>query len=342
MTGLYRIVAVSAVWATAVLLALYLRQRRRWLSQQQQHQGSLRPYQPPAGLGFHQRAVLQHVVLPAAITVTWADIAGLDDLISVIKRQVIYPMRSTVARGDPLMMPPKGVLLHGPPGCGKTMVAKAIAKDINAVFINFDVSSIKDKFVGETEKMTAALFSTANRLQPSVIFVDEADIFLGTRRDTEHGTDVTMKAQFLTLWDGLTTDPSARVLVLAATNRRLAIDAAILRRLPVQLEFPLPDLEQRLEILKVTLQHTQLATDVDLLLLASRCEGFSGSDLYELCRYAAITRLVRQAEGRSGSSASPLSERDSLGPLSMEDFLEALTNARDMGENNNPPSHMYM
>lgn len=325
-----------------VLLILYLCRRRRWVSQQQQQQGSLRPYRPPAGLGFHQRAVLQHVVLPTAISVTWADIAGLDDLIGVINRHVIYPMRSTVRRGDPLVMPPKGVLLYGPPGCGKTMVAKAIAKEINAVFINFDVSSIKNKFVGETEKMTSALFSTANRLQPSIIFVDEADIFLGTRRDTEYGTDVTMKAQFLTLWDGLTTDPTARVLVLAATNRHLAIDSAILRRLPVQLEFPLPNLEQRLEILKVTLRHTHLAPDVDLLLLAERSEGFSGSDLYELCRYAAITRLVRQAEGHSGSSASPLSERDSLGPLSMEDFLEALTNARDIGDNNNPPSHMYM
>lgn len=298
--------------------------------------------QDSGDIGYHQKAVLQHVVPPAAITVTWQDVAGLEDLVTLIRRQVIYPMRSTLTHRDPLTLPPKGVLLHGPPGCGKTMVAKAIAKDINAVFINFDVSSIKNKFVGETEKMTAALFSTAHRLQPSIIFVDEADAFLSTRREMDFGTEVTMKAQFLTLWDGLTTDATARVLVLAATNRRDAMDPAILRRLPVQFEFPFPDKEQRLKILTVTLRHSQLAMDVDLEYLAERCEGFSGSDLYELCRYAAITRLVRQAEGCSCSSSCSQNERESLGPLTMADFLDALNNARDMGEDKKPPSHLYM
>ena len=301
------------------------------------------PFQLPGGVGLHQRAVLQHVVPPAAIIITWEDVAGLDDLVALIRRQVIYPMRSTLDKRDPLTLPPKGVLLHGPPGCGKTMIAKAIAKDINAVFINFDVSSIKNKFVGETEKMTAALFSTAHRLQPAVIFVDEIDAFLGTRRDMDFGTEVTMKAQFLTLWDGLTTDVTARVLVLGATNRREAIDPAILRRLPVQFEFPFPDRSQRRKILAVTLRQSEIGPDVDLDLLAEKCEGFSGSDLYELCRYAAITRLVRQAEGCSCSN-SYCSARgnESLGPLTMEDFLDAFRNARDMGEDRNPPSNLYM
>ncbi|MPC53742.1 ATPase family AAA domain-containing protein 1 [Portunus trituberculatus] len=301
------------------------------------------PFQLPGGMGLHQRAVLQHVVPPAAIIVTWEDVAGLDHLVALIRRQVIYPMRSTLTKRDPLTLPPKGVLLHGPPGCGKTMIAKAIAKDINAVFINFDVSSIKNKFVGETEKMTAALFSTAHRLQPAVIFVDEIDAFLGTRREMDFGTEVTMKAQFLTLWDGLTTDITARVLVLGATNRREAIDPAILRRLPVQFEFPFPDRNQRRKILSVTLRQSQLGPDVDLDILAEKCEGFSGSDLYELCRYAAITRLVRHAEGCSCSNSyCSARENESLGPLTMEDFLDAFNNARDMGEDRNPPSNLYM
>lgn len=333
----------GVVVASLAFLAWYFYKKRRSVTEMDDVPPPTHPFQAPGGVGLHQRAVLQHVVPPGAINVTWEDVAGLDDLTALIRRQVIYPMRSTLTRRDPLTLPPKGVLLHGPPGCGKTMLAKVIAKDINAVFINFDVSSIKNKFVGETEKMTAALFSTANRLQPSVIFVDEVDAFLGTRREMDFGTEVTMKAQFLTLWDGLTTDTSARVLVLAATNRRDAIDPAILRRLPVQFEFPFPDLNQRRKILSVTLRQSELGPDVDLDVLAEKCEGFSGSDLYELCRYAAITRLVRQAEDCSCSNSyCTAKENDSLGPLTMADFLDAFNNARDMGEPKDPPSHLYM
>lgn len=327
-----------AAAAAVMLVAWYLCRRMRQVTQLEDPPS---PFRHHAGAGVHQRAVLQHVVPPAAISVTWADVAGLDDLVKSIKRQVIFPMRSTLSQLDPLMRPPRGVLLYGPPGCGKTMVAKAIAKDVNAIFLNFDVSSIKNKFVGETEKMTAALFSTAHRLQPCVIFVDEADAFLGTRGDADCGTDMNMKAQFLTLWDGLTTDSTARILILAATNRRDAIDTAILRRLPLQFELPLPSLDQRLDILRVTLQHTPLASDVDLLLIAVRSEGFSGSDLYELCRYAAITRFVREAEGASPSSTTFIGQY-TVGPLTMNDFLNAFANARDIGEKDKPPSHIYL
>ncbi|KAF2359578.1 ATPase AAA-type core [Trinorchestia longiramus] len=141
-------------------------------------------------------------------------------------------------------MPPKGILLHGPPGCGKTLIAKALTNEIEANFINFDISTIKNKWVGETEKMATALFSVARKLEPCIIFIDE--------------------------WDGLTTDSLNHVVVLAASNRIDGIDDAILRRLPLQFEVPLPKEKEREDILKIILKDCDLHEDVDLEVIASQ------------------------------------------------------------------------
>lgn len=98
---------------------------------------------------------------------------------------------------DPLLTPPKGILLYGPPGCGKTMIAKAMCVEIEATFINFDIANIRNKYVGETEKMASSLFSVARKLQPSFIFIDEIDSFLSQRSDTDQVTEATLKSIFL-------------------------------------------------------------------------------------------------------------------------------------------------
>lgn len=168
--------------------------------------------------------------------------AGSEGLIKDIKEQVILPIKYSLDHEtDSLLKPPKGILLHGPPGCGKTLMAKAMATEIEAHFLNFDIATIKNKWVGETEKMATALFSLARKLEPCLIFLDEVDSFLSSRSEEDQSTESTLKAIFLQQWDGLTTNPDHHIIILAASNRLDAIDDAILRRLPLQFEVPLPD-----------------------------------------------------------------------------------------------------
>jgi len=126
---------------------------------------------------------LDLLITPEQLGVSWNDIAGSDELIKSIKEQVIFPIMFAYQHGepDPLLAPPKGVLLHGPPGCGKTLLAKALSTEMKAHFINFDISAVKNKYVGETEKMANALFQVARILKPCIIFIDEVDSFLSSR-----------------------------------------------------------------------------------------------------------------------------------------------------------------
>lgn len=112
-----------------------------------------------------------------------------------------------------------GVLLHGPPGCGKTLIAKATAREAGTYFINLDLSILTDKWYGESQKLAAAVFTLAVKLQPCIIFIDEIDSFLRARNSNDHEATAMMKAQFMSLWDGLITDPNCTVIIMGATNR---------------------------------------------------------------------------------------------------------------------------
>ena len=114
------------------------------------------------------------------------------------------------------LSPPKGVLLYGPPGCGKTMLAKAIAKESGATFINLHISTLMDKWFGESQKLVSAVFSLAKKLQPAVVFIDEIDSFLRERSMGDHEAMGMMKAEFMTLWDGLESDAQTRIVVLCS------------------------------------------------------------------------------------------------------------------------------
>jgi SpoVK/Ycf46/Vps4 family AAA+-type ATPase len=181
------------------------------------------------------------------------EIGGLDHIVQDLRESVIYPLcypqLFTSASG--LLGAPKGVLLYGPPGCGKTMLAKALAKESNATFINLHVSTLTDKYYGESNKLVSALFSLARKLQPAIIFIDEIDSFLRERRSNDHETTGMMKAEFMSLWDGLTTGEDYRIVVLGATNRPNDIDTAILRRMPKRFSVRLPTDQQRRNILEI-------------------------------------------------------------------------------------------
>ncbi|KAF2553466.1 hypothetical protein F2Q68_00037498 [Brassica cretica] len=194
------------------------------------------------------------------------------------------------------------------------MLAKAIAKESGAVFINVRVSNLMSKWFGDAQKLVAAVFSLAYKLQPAIIFIDEVDSFLGQRRSTDHEAMANMKTEFMALWDGFSTDPNARVMVLAATNRPSELDEAILRRLPQAFEIGMPDRKERAEILKVTLKGERVEPDIDFDHVARLCQGYTGSDIFELCKKAAYFPirevLEEERKGRPCPVPRPLSQLD--------------------------------
>lgn len=274
--------------------------------------------QPDVKLNEHEMMIASQLVDPASVSVKFEDIAGHGDIIEELRQTVILPIQKrSLFAGSELMMAPKGVLLHGPPGCGKTMCAKATAREAGARFINLDISSLTDKWYGESQKIAGAVFTLARKIQPCIIFIDEIDSLLRVRSQQDHEATAMIKAQFMQLWDGLSTGQDC-VMVLGATNRPRDVDAAILRRMPATFRLGLPDRTQRREILATVLRLERVADCVDMLRLAKLTEGYSGSDLRELCRAGAVQR-VRELR----------LEDSELRPISMEDMLAALAKMRE-------------
>ncbi|WVY89403.1 hypothetical protein V8G54_034917 [Vigna mungo] len=279
------------------------------------------------------------VINPDHINVEFNSIGGLKTTKQALYELVILPLRrpDLFSHGK-LLGPQKGVLLYGPPGTGKTMLAKAIAKESGAVFINVRISSLMSKWFGDAQKLgaidgpqsplkqyygrradrgtmeMAAIFSLAHKLQPAIIFIDEVDSFLGQRRQTDHEALLNMKTEFMALWDGFTTDKNAQVMVLAATNRPSELDEAILRRLPQAFEIGIPDKKERADILNVILKGERIEENIDFDHIAFLCEGYTGSDLFDLCKKAAyfpIRELLdEEKKGRTVSAPRPLSQVD--------------------------------
>ncbi|KAA0050539.1 ATPase family AAA domain-containing protein 1-B-like [Cucumis melo var. makuwa] len=255
------------------------------------------------------------VINPDHIDVEFNSIGGLETIKQALYELVILPLRrpELFSHGK-LLGPQKGVLLYGPPGTGKTMLAKAIARESGAVFINVRISNLMSKWFGDAQKLVAAVFSLAYKLQPSIIFIDEVDSFLSQRRSSDHEALSNMKTEFMALWDGFTTDQNARVMVLAATNRPSELDEAILRRLPQAFEIGIPNARERAEILKVILKGERVENNIDYHHVANLCEGYTGSDILELCKKAAYfpirDLLDEEKAGKRSDSPRPLSQSD--------------------------------
>ncbi|KAJ3224569.1 hypothetical protein HK099_008250 [Clydaea vesicula] len=238
----------------------------------------------------HEEVIATEVIHPDDINVSFKDIGGLEDVIESLQENVIYPLKfpDLYSSVSVLLGAPKGVLLYGPPGCGKTMLAKALAKESGATFINLHVSTLTDKWFGESQKLVHALFTLALKLQPSIIFIDEIDSFLRERNSSDHEASSMMKAEFMSLWDGLSGGDQTKVLVLGATNRPNDIDKAILRRMPRRFPIALPNAVQRKNIFNLLLSTMKLHPSFDMEELVERTKGFSGSDIKEMCRNAVM------------------------------------------------------
>ncbi|KAH9602205.1 hypothetical protein KSS87_005601 [Heliosperma pusillum] len=260
------------------------------------------------------------VINPDHIEVEFGSIGGLENIKEALFELAILPLkRPELFSYGKLLGPQKGVLLYGPPGTGKTMLAKAIAKESGAVFINVRISNLMSKWFGDAQKLVTAVFSLAYKLQPAIIFIDEVDSFLGQRRNSDHEAMTNMKTEFMSLWDGFTTDQNARVMVLAATNRPSELDEAILRRFSQAFEIGIPDRKERAAILKITLKGEKVDENINYDYLAGLCEGCTGSDLVDICKKAAYLPIRELLDAEK--SGKPYSAPRSLTQGDLEKVL---------------------
>ncbi|KAI5837996.1 P-loop containing nucleoside triphosphate hydrolase protein [Morchella snyderi] len=278
-------------------------------------------------LSSYEKTILTEVVAPEDIHISFQDIGGLENIIEELRESVIYPLTTPhlYSATSSLLSAPKGVLLYGPPGCGKTMLAKALAHESGACFINLHISTLTEKWYGDSNKLVSAVFTLARKLQPTIVFIDEIDAVLRSRSSQDHEASTMVKAEFMTHWDGLlsaspTTGAASQILILGATNRIQDIDEAILRRLPKKFPINLPDATQRRRILMLILRDTKLAEGFRFDELVARTAGMSGSDLTEACRDAAmvpIREYIRTFAGRKLEGVN----RDDVRGVVNEDFF---------------------
>ncbi len=231
-------------------------------------------------------------VLVEIPNVTWGDIGGLEDIKAQLKEVIEWPLKYADSFDRMGIEPPRGVLLYGPPGCGKTLLAQAIAHEAGVNFISIKGPALISKWVGESERAVRDIFRRARQVAPSIIFFDEIDA-IAPRRGSDIGSHVMEQvvSQLLTEMSGL--EKLENVVVIAATNRPDILDPALLRpgRFDRQVIVPGPDEKARLKIFEVHTKNMPIAKNVSIDKLAKETEGYSGADIEALCREAAIGAL---------------------------------------------------
>jgi len=261
------------------------------------------------------RVVMQHFmealreVEPSAIRevfvevpdVGWDDVGGLRHVKQQLEEAVEWPLRHPELFEQAATAPPKGILLSGPPGCGKTLVAKALANETEVNFISVKGPSLLSKYVGESEKAVREIFRKAKQAAPCIVFFDEIDGLVPTRGSGGSDSHVTERviSQFLTEVDGV--EELIGVVMLAATNRLDTLDPALLRpgRFDILIEIALPDQEERREIFEIGLRKKPVAPDVNAEELAAASDGFTGADIQAVCKRAALAAIREAVAGKS-------------------------------------------
>ena len=233
-------------------------------------------------LNAYEAELVNFVVDSSDIRTRFNDIGGNEEAISSLQKNLAVMMQPQKPNR---LRPPMGILLYGPPGCGKTMLARAVAKETGMRFLNLPLSLVLDKWVGETEKYLEALFSLARKISPCIIFIDEIDALTRRRNPLDRDWNATMKSQFLGLWDGLLSqEQNAQILIMGASNRKGDIDEAFMRRMPLQIKVSLPDDAARADILRLLLEGVPIDADFSVDFAAQLTDEWSGSNLKELCR----------------------------------------------------------
>ena len=265
-----------------------------------------------------QKDQIEELILRDPPDVHWDEIVGLEDAKRAIKQTVVYPSLR------PDLFPlgwPRGILLFGPPGCGKTLLAAAVANEIKATFISVDAASIMSKWLGEAERNVARVFKAAReraKNMPSIIFIDEVDSLMGMHR-LEVGGETRVRNQFLKEMDGIIDKKKPiHVYVIGSTNKPWTLDAPFIRRFQKRIYVPPPSFQERLGIFKLYTRCLRLSSDVNLEELARLTEGFSGSDILDVCQ--SVQLKVNSELFESGEISKSSLPRE----IVMRDFLEVL------------------
>jgi SpoVK/Ycf46/Vps4 family AAA+-type ATPase len=265
-----------------------------------------------------ETSTFDELILREPPNVKWTDIVGLEDAKKAVQQAIVYPS----VRPDLFSLGwPKGILLFGPPGCGKTLLSAAVASEIKATFISVDAASIMSKWLGEAERNVARLFNTARRTaeeSPAIIFIDELDSLMGIHR-LEVSGETRVRNQFLKEMDGIVDKKNPiHVYVIGSTNKPWTLDTPFIRRFQKRIYVPPPGYQERLEMFRLYTGCLKLASDMDVEELARLSENYSGSDIMDVCQSAQLK--VNSELFESGMAETGGEPRE----ICMQDFLDML------------------